>query len=679
MTSPDPTPDPGPSHGLPWRSALLPALLAILLAPSWAAAQTPTPLGAEFGVSLSSSFDFRPEVAMRPNGEFVVVWRTYAYQGEPHLLLGRRFDSTGQPLGGELSLAPASLFQATLHQVEMDADSGFSVVWAGYEPAPRLVGQHFNDDGSPRSGLFDVSTGPTAGGPQLSSDGHGNLVAVWDPGLPAGVMGRLVDSGGTPTGSEFQVNTSPVFDGWHPRFDVARDADGRFLVVWDDLAPALTDLVHGRFFHGDGQPAGDDFQIAAATTWSAFATAPSVHADPAGGFVVLWTGGDDYPSQSIHGRRFDTAGSPVATEFVLDTLPSANYPWPAPGRVAVREGGDMVRVWQGCSLPGGCIIAQALDRTGNRIGSGFAVDPVSAPYVDRPGSIAMSPSGQFVVAWLDGSGYEQYEIRGRLFEMAPPPPPPPNEPPVASAGMDLTPACTSAAGAVVSLDGSGSSDPDSTPGTHDDITLFEWFLDYGMPAESLIGTGEQISHGFPLGTSMVTLRVTDTAGASDTDEVEVHVVDPDPPALSLAVAPEILWPPNHRLVPVEVTASATDDCGTPTVILEAVLSSDPDDAPGAGDGHTTGDIRNADLGTADFSVDLRAERVPAGPGRIYTLVYVATDPAGMRTTATVTVGIPTGRSGSSRMRHGETRIGRSGESARDRNDHDRHMPERPPE
>ena len=74
-----------------------------------------------------------------------------------------------------------------------------------------------------------------------------------------------------------------------------------------------------------------------------------------------------------------------------------------------------------------------------------------------------------------------------------------NSPPVADAGEDQTVEC----GVPAILDGSGSTDPDSTEGTNDDIVLFEWFL-----GRQKLGEGETIRWKLPLGTNAVTLKVT---------------------------------------------------------------------------------------------------------------------------------------------------------------------------
>jgi hypothetical protein len=77
-----------------------------------------------------------------------------------------------------------------------------------------------------------------------------------------------------------------------------------------------------------------------------------------------------------------------------------------------------------------------------------------------------------------------------------------------------------------------------------------------------------------------------------------------------------------------------------SIVLVSATSSDPDDAPGGGDGATTNDIQGAATGTADFDVQLRAERASEGAGRTYTLTYTATDDSRNSTTGHVDVFVP---------------------------------------
>lgn len=190
-----------------------------------------------------------------------------------------------------------------------------------------------------------------------------------------------------------------------------------------------------------------------------------------------------------------------------------------------------------------------------------------------------------------------------------------NQAPVAvcqDVSVDLADACE----ADVDVDG-GSFDPEGGP-----LTL------------------EQSPPGpYPIGRTVVTLTVTDDQGASDTCTAVVNVQDVGPPEIDVALSPDLLWPPNHRLVDIDAAVAASDLCGEPTVVLETVTSDEPDNGQN-GDGNTNGDIQGVEDGTPDFAFQLRAERAGNGDGRTYTVVYVATDPSGNMSSAMGTVFVP---------------------------------------
>jgi len=212
--------------------------------------------------------------------------------------------------------------------------------------------------------------------------------------------------------------------------------------------------------------------------------------------------------------------------------------------------------------------------------------------------------------------------------------------PAAVAQVALFTECTGAGGATVLLDGSASTDPDSTPGTNDGITLFEWFENYGMAGQTLLGSSEQIGVILPIGNHAITLRVTDASGLVDTNTIAAAVVDTTPPLVSGAALPDILFPPNHELIPVMASVSATDLCGPSTIIPGSAVSDEPDDLPGFSDGATTADIRPLPPGTSGFGALLRAERDSNGDGRAYALSYLAVDGVGNLTSVILPVQVP---------------------------------------
>ena len=224
-----------------------------------------------------------------------------------------------------------------------------------------------------------------------------------------------------------------------------------------------------------------------------------------------------------------------------------------------------------------------------------------------------------------------------------------NRPPVAAASAEASVECTSPAGGFLNLDGSASSDPDSTPGTNDGITTFEWFENFGTPSQTLLGSGPRIAAALPLGAHLVVLRVTDAAGLTSTAQLSATVVDTTPPALTLTLSPTTLWPANRRMVPVQVAWRSSDACDpSARVTLTSVTSTAPDSTPG--NGNATGDILDASIGTPDTMVLLRAERSAAGPGRVYTLTYTAIDSSGNSTTSVGSVTVPHDRASSATTR-----------------------------
>jgi len=113
------------------------------------------------------------------------------------------------------------------------------------------------------------------------------------------------------------------------------------------------------------------------------------------------------------------------------------------------------------------------------------------------------------------------------------------------------------------------------------------------------------------------------------------IKDTTPPVItSLSTNAPTLWPPNHKMVAVTVSATASDLVGVVSLKIISVTSSEPDN--GLGDGDTPNDIQV----TGDLTVNLRAERSGTGNGRTYTITVQAKDAAGNASTRTVTVSVP---------------------------------------
>lgn len=132
-------------------------------------------------------------------------------------------------------------------------------------------------------------------------------------------------------------------------------------------------------------------------------------------------------------------------------------------------------------------------------------------------------------------------------------------------------------------------------------------------------------------------------GESGGTDSKVHIFalgqptqDTTPPVINnLTANPSQLWPPNHNMVNITVSATVTDNSDpSPTFAITNVASNEAVD--GLGDGDTSPDW----VITGNHTVQLRAERSGKGNGRVYTITVVASDASGNKSAATVTVTVP---------------------------------------
>lgn len=151
---------------------------------------------------------------------------------------------------------------------------------------------------------------------------------------------------------------------------------------------------------------------------------------------------------------------------------------------------------------------------------------------------------------------------------------------------------------------------------------------------------------YALGTTAVELTCSDPFAATDSCAATVEVVDLTPPTVTVGPAPE-LWPPNHAHHPfslADCVTAVTDNCGgtlDPDLAgrIVSIRSDEPERAPG------TGNTCDDAIITGDATALLRAERAGNGDGRVYTIDFVLSDPAGNETPGSCEVHVPHDQSG----------------------------------
>jgi hypothetical protein len=240
------------------------------------------------------------------------------------------------------------------------------------------------------------------------------------------------------------------------------------------------------------------------------------------------------------------------------------------------------------------ITAEATGATGAVVTFNLGLDDGGRPITCTPSSGSTFPLGATTVVCSAGISFTVTVVD--------------TTPPVLTLPSETTLAATSAAGAVGTFTATASD-----------------LVDGSVPVTCAPPSGST----FPLGTTTVVCSASDVHENEASGSFLVHVLDLDPPTIvSLTASPSSIWPPNHQLVVVTVTANVIDNVdATPTVRIYDITCNE---SIAPGDAVITGPL----------TAKLRADRQGNGNGRVYTLHIEAIDDAGNRSIGTVLVTVP---------------------------------------
>ena len=259
------------------------------------------------------------------------------------------------------------------------------------------------------------ATGGEVGVGKVAMDAQGDFVSVWvqNPSRNGSeIYAQDYLAPDTAQGSTFLVSPTA---GSNRLPSVAMDAEGGFVVAWENQPTSGSEEIYAQRYSAAGTPEGGDVVVSPIAGNNDY---PSVAMDAAGDFVVAWENAPSSGSDEIYAQRYSAAGAAEGSAFVVSSTAGNNLS-PA---VAMDAGGDSVVAWENAPTSGSDeIYAQRYSAAGAAEGNAFlASSNISVASQELP-SVAMDVEGDFVVAWNNyGPGQEgappyKYEIDAQRY------------------------------------------------------------------------------------------------------------------------------------------------------------------------------------------------------------------------------------------------------------------------
>ena len=388
-------------------------LQAFALSALAAVASAQVSAGPEFRVNtFTTGRQFFPRAAMARNGDFVIVWESLGQDGNAQGIFGQRFAASGTPLGSEFQVNTYTTYPQVEAALAMGRRGDFVVVWAsiptgsGYD----IRGRRYDVSGNPIGGEFAVNTYTysSQNRPHVGMAADGAFVVSWTSaggdGSIVGIAARLFDAAGAPVGSEFVVNTYTT--GSQISSDVAVGPNGDFVVVWEDFTndrDGSGSTVLGQRFDAGGNPLGTEFQVNSYTTGPQ--QLPSVSVSTAGGFVVAFAS-EDGSGCGAFARRFDSSGNALGADFQANTT-TPNCQYGVAGQVAHDARGNFIVTWTGSFQDGSGsgVYGQRFSASGSRRGAEFQVNSYTTGE-QAWATVGSDAVGNFVMSWQSSGGQD---------------------------------------------------------------------------------------------------------------------------------------------------------------------------------------------------------------------------------------------------------------------------------
>lgn len=233
-----------------------------------------------------------PRVAMNQSGDCIIVWESVDFPEEGNrTICGRLFGGTDMEFDNEFIISE-EISPCRYPDVAMDPNGNFIVVWLVDKSSNSVMARLYDPNGLSKTESFEVNTVSfkSITQPTVAVDEAGCVIVTWDgdPNLASldDIHARIFDPNGTAFGEQFIVNTTREEAQQNPR--AVMNGSGGFVIVWESRTdPNVNERdIFCQRYDSFGEPIGKEFQLN--TTMEADQRFPAVAMVSDSRFVTVW-------------------------------------------------------------------------------------------------------------------------------------------------------------------------------------------------------------------------------------------------------------------------------------------------------------------------------------------------------------------------------------------------------
>jgi hypothetical protein len=394
----------------PFRTRILPSLaLGLSLLFGGDAVGQATSAGSETLVNTTTANDQkRPEVAVAPNGDYVVVWMSEDEDGSDQGVYWQMYSAGGTPNGAATKANVTTNYGQRDPDVAIAADGSFVVTWASQYEDTDGWGVWFalydNTGALLQRNRVNDSSNDEQIHPAVAMRYDGSFVVGYmDDGQDGdnwGISYQGFSNAGVAQFAELVPNSTVT--GWQGHPDVAMDSAGNYTWVWQDYALDGSDAgIFMQRYDKNDNAVGSETQVN--TTTAGNQINPSIEMDNEGNTMIAWSSyGQDGDHYGIVAQIFDNSGSAVGGEIDVNTTTADVQDFAS---VSVSANNVFVVAWTSWNQDGDAagVYMQDFKADGTMFGTEQRVNSTTSNYQALPSVSGHEDTGELVVVWQSGA------------------------------------------------------------------------------------------------------------------------------------------------------------------------------------------------------------------------------------------------------------------------------------